>query len=400
MTVAARYRPHTPEFRRVSIALFLAGLATFATIHCTQALLPLLADAFRVSPATATLSLSATTLALGVTLVFLGPISDAVGRTTLMHVSLFASAVLTIAVALAPGWGLLVAGRAVVGIAVAGLPAVAVAYLREEIDHAAASGSIGLYIGGTGLGGMSGRLLAGGVADLFGWRWGIASIGILGVACAVAVVALLPPSRHFVPAKLDHRDQFLLTVGVLTDPVLLGLYLVGFTSMGTLAATFNALGFRLAAPPYSLSVGVVSLMFLAYALGSVSSARAGWLADRHGPQVVLIVSFVVAIVGELLTLFGSLWLVIVGLAIMTIGFFASHGVASGWVAARADHRDLGKAQAASLYLFSYYLGASAMGAVGSAVWSVGGWGGVTALTVGLLAAGLLASVAMRSTRRT
>lgn len=392
------YTPGTPPYRRVSLALFLAGLATFATIHGTQPLLPLLAQTFHVSPATSALSLSATTFALGITLIFLGPISDAIGRTRLMHASLTLSALLTLVAATIPHWGMLVAIRALIGVAVAGLPAVAVAYLREEIHPASVARATGLYIGGTGLGGMAGRLLSGFVADFFGWRWALASIGILGLACAAATLALLPPSRGFTPATLRPRELTRRTREVITDPVLLGIDVIGFVSMGTLAATFNALGFRLTAAPYNLPIGLVSLLFVVYALGSVASAQAGKLAGRYGAPRVAAAAFAVAIAGELITLARPVALILIGLATMTVGFFASHGVASGWVSAHAVEHGQGTGQAASFYLFSYYLGASVMGAVGNACWSAYHWPGVVALTTALLVVGLVISLVCRGPR--
>lgn len=394
------HQPGQRAYRNTTVALFLAGLVTFATLYCTQPLLPLLAQVFSLSPTQTALSVSATTLTLGIALLFLGPISDAIGRTNVMLASLFATALLTLLSAFSPTWTMLLAARALLGVCVAGLPAVAVAYLREEIHAAAASRATGLYIGGTALGGMSGRLVTGALADLFGWRAAIAGIGLLALACALAVWRLLPRSQHFVPQPLSPKVLTSKTLALLGNRVQLALMAVAFLGMGAFVAGFNAMGFRLAAPPYDLSVGVAGLVFLVYALGSWSSARAGRATEEHGSRTVLLGGLTLHLAGIALTAAGPLPLVVLGLSLVSVGFFAAHGVASGWVSANAVHHGLGTGQAASLYLFAYYLGSSTAGTAAGWAWSGWAWPGVTALTGGLVLTALaLVLLAGRTTRR-
>ena len=80
----------------------------------------------------------------------------------------------------------------------------------------------------------------------------------------------------------------------------------------------------------------------------------------------------------------SLPVLVAGLSLLVVGFFAVHGVASGWVPARAHAGGVSAGQAASLYTFTYYLGSSVFGSLGAKVWSDVGWSGVVALTVMLL----------------
>lgn len=379
------YQPGTAPYLRVVAALFLAGLASFATIHSTQPLLPEIAAAFGLTPAQSTLCLSATTLSLGVAMLFVGPLSDSLGRVRLIHASLLLGAVLTLVLAFVHSWEVLVALRALSGVVLAGLPAVAVPYLREEVDPASAARATGLYIGGTGLGGMSGRLLAGAAADVWGWSGGLAAVGVLGLASALVVVVLLPPSRGFRPVPLRPATLWHNTVRALSDPGLLALDAIGFLSMGALGATFNAVGFRLSHAPYLLSPGLIGLVFGVYAFGSVASARAGRLADRIGPRPVVVGALVIAVVGELVSLLAPLPVVVAGIALVTIGFFACHGTVSAWVGARAARVGAGAGQASSLYLFWYYVGSAVAGTTAGAVWSAGGWGLVVAMTAGMFA---------------
>jgi YNFM family putative membrane transporter len=162
------------------------------------------------------------------------------------------------------------------------------------------------------------------------------------------------------------------------------LYGIAGCSIGVLVAVFNVLGFRLADAPFDLGLGAAGLVFLVYPLGTVSSAVFGRLADKHGRRAVLPLGCLAAFPGVLLTLPASLPVVVVGLGLLTIGFFGVHGVASGWVPARAHAGGVTVGQAASLYLFTYYLGSSVFGSLSGQAWTAAGWPGVVALATVLL----------------
>lgn len=382
---------------RVSVALFAAGLATFALLYSVQPLLPELSAEFGVGATASTLSLSLSTATLAVTLLLVGPMSEVVGRTRLIHLSLFSSAVVGILCAVAPSWHTLLLLRTLQGVTLAGLPAIGMAYLREEVHERVHARAAGLYVAGTAMGGMSGRLVAGALGELGGWRLALGAIAVIALACAVLVRLLLPPSRNFspAPARLGHLAR--MSGRLVTDPALLALYGIAATLMGAFVAVYNAISFRLVGPPYDLSLAAAGLVFLVYPLGAASSAFAGGLASRLGRRPVLPVCCLVTVAGLLLTLFAPLAMVVLGLAVMTVGFFAAHGIASGWVATRAHVGVGGTGPAASLYLFAYYVGSSVFGSAGGDMWSRGGWPAVVALAGGLAAVGLVLSLLLART---
>jgi MFS transporter, YNFM family, putative membrane transport protein len=175
-----------------------------------------------------------------------------------------------------------------------------------------------------------------------------------------------------------------MTRRALTDRALLALYAIGACSMGAFVALFNAMGFRLTSAPFDLGLGAAGLVFLVYPLGSVGSVVAGRLADRFSRRAVAPVGCLIFAAGVFLTLPDLLPLVVLGLAVLTVGFFAVHGVASGWVPARAHAGGVAAGQAASLYLFAYYLGSSVFGSVTGQAWTLGGWAGVVVLALALV----------------
>jgi MFS transporter, YNFM family, putative membrane transport protein len=412
LPLSLRYhQPGQPGYRRLLVALFVAGVATFAALWSTQPLIGILAQRFSLPESQAAWSVSVATLLLGIGMLVAGPLSDRWGRTTMIKGSLFATAALGAVCALAPSWPVLLAARAAQGLALAGTPAVALVYLREEVHAGVHPRATGLYIGGTAMGGMTGRLLVGALAELDGWRWAIGGIAALCGVCALLVAYYLPASRH--PARLRYqaarapgqdravtsRGRELAAVGrALGDRKLLALYIIAGTLMSAFVALYNVLGLRLTTAPYRLSVFDASLVFCVYPLGSLSSATAGRLAERLGRPRVVLLGILFAIAGLAITLATPLTAVVVGIAMITVGFFAAHGVASGWATALGQRRQAAS-QASAFYLFSYYLCSTIFGAVGAGLWSSGKWPATAAMAAGLMA--IAAIIAAREvTRRT
>ena len=391
------HRAGAREFRRASLAIFLSGVAVFAMLYLPQALLPELTRAFGVSPVASTLAISVSTGGLALGLLVLGPLSDRRGRTAIVHSGLAVSAALAVAVPLAPSWEFLLVVRALQGVALAGLPAVGVAYLREELHPSISARAIGLFIGGNAIGGLTGRLLGGFLTDLGGWRTACAAVAALGVVCALAVRLLLPPSRRFerVPRGRPLARQLSEAV---TDPVLVGNYGFAALLMGSFVAVYNAATFRLEGP-YGLTTSLASLVFLSYLLGSGASPVAGWLAGRSSPGPVVPVSVAIMGGGLALTLAEPLGVFVAGIAVVTVGFFAAHGAASGWVATRAALGGRPVGQAAALYSFWYYAGSSVGGTVAGRAWEAGGWPAVVLFTGSMTAAALVLTVVLARTRR-
>lgn len=376
----------SPAYRRISIALFLAGFATFSLLYCVQPLLPAFTQEFGVSPAASSLALSLTTGFLALAILCASALSEALGRRGLMFGSMCGAAVLTVVVALTPDWHALLLARAIEGLVLGGVPAVAMAYLAEEIEPDGLGFAMGLYVGGTAFGGMVGRVGIGVLTEFSSWRVAMATLGVVDLLAAIGFVLLLPASRHFVRrtgfAPRRHIGHWL---AHLRHGGMASLFLIGFLVMGAFVTVYNYAGFRLMAPPYNLGQTQVSLLFAVYLFGIVASSMAGAMADRLGRRPVLVAGLVVAGLGVLMTLLHALAGMAAGVVLLTIGFFVAHSVASGWVGRMAAQA---KGHAASLYLLAYYAGSSVMGSVGGWAWTHGGWPAVAGFTGTLLAIAL------------
>jgi YNFM family putative membrane transporter len=378
-------RHGTPEFRRTNLALFSAGFATFALLYCVQPLMPVFARDFHVSAAESSLSLSLTTGLLAPAMIVAGALSEARGRKPMMVGSLFLSALLAVISAFVHRWDVFLFTRALAGLAFAGLPAVSMAYLSEEVHPGSIGLAMGLAIGGNGLGGMVGRMITSLITDALSWRYALGAMGVLGLIATFIFWRTLPPSRHFQRRPLRIGALLATFAEQFRDPRLVALYAEGFLVMGAFVTSYNYITYHLLEPPYSLSHAAVGFIFVVYLVGIFASAWAGARADRAGRRRMLVVMILVMLVGIGLTATRPLGLVIFGIATVTFGFFGAHSVASSWVGLRAKHA---KAQAAALYLFFYYLGSSVAGAAGGLFWGMARWPGVVAFVAGMLTVAL------------
>ncbi|MFL4906608.1 MFS transporter [Streptomyces sp. MMS24-I2-30] len=375
-----RLAPGDPGYRRISFALFLAGVATFALLYSTQALLPLISGEFGVAASDASWTVAAATGGLALFVLPMSSLSERFGRRTVMTASLAVAVAVGLLVPFAPSLGVLVVLRAVQGAALAGLPASATAYLAEEVRPRALVTAIGLFVAGNSVGGMSGRIITGWVAQEWGWRVAVGVVGVLAVGCAVAFRMLLPAPRHFTPGSLRPRVLLRTVRDHLADPLLCRLYAIGALFMTVFGGVYTVIGYRLSEAPFGLPQGIVGSIFVVYLVGTVSSAAAGRLVLRLGRRGTLYLAGGTTAAGLLVSLVPSLPLVLLGLVLITAGFFAGHAAASSAVSRTATH---GRAQAAALYQSAYYIGSSAGSTVGALAFHASGWSGTVG--VGVLA---------------
>ncbi|MCX5050625.1 MFS transporter [Streptomyces sp. NBC_00201] len=389
----SRMAPGGPGYRRMSFALFLAGVATFALLYSTQALLPLISGEFGVAASEASWTVAAATGGLAVFVLPMSALSERFGRRTVMTASLAVAVTVGLLVPFAPSLTSLVVLRAVQGAALAGLPASATAYLAEEVRPKALVTAIGLFVAGNSVGGMSGRVITGWVAQEWGWRVAVGVIGAIAVGCAVAFRLLLPAPKHFVAGSLRPRVLARTVRDHLSNPLLRRLYAIGALFMTVFGGVYTVIGYRLTEAPFSLPQGIIGSVFLIYLVGTVSASTAGRLVGRLGRRGALYLAGGTTASGLVLSLAGSVVPVLLGLVLITAGFFAGHAVASSAVSKTAT---TGRAQASALYQSSYYVGSSAGSTVGALAFHASGWAGTVG--VGLLAVLGVVTITVLGTR--
>ncbi|MGE7605995.1 MFS transporter [Peribacillus frigoritolerans] len=367
--------PAGKSFRKTILALFLGSFVTFADLYSTQPVIPVFAKQFGVSPAMASLTLSFATGTLALCLLLVSFFSENIDRKKIMGTALTLSALLSICVSfIQDDLYILIAIRAIQGAVLAGFPAIAMAYINEEFHPKSLGYVMGIYVSGSSIGGLAGRLIVGVLTDHFSWNIAIGSLGALSLIISLAFWWMLPPSQHAVRVRVSLSRIKTSLINNLRNNRLVLLFGMAFLLMGSFVTVYNFVGIPLMGPPYHLSQTLIGFIFIIYLVGTFSSTWMGKLADQYSRRGVLLIGIAIMLMGALLTLLAPLLLKIMGLALFTFGFFGAHSIASSWVGSLADKSE--KAQASALYLLFYYAGSSIVGASGGLFLMKFGWGGV------------------------
>lgn len=376
----------TQQYWRTLSALFLGSIASYGMMYSVQPLIPVFSDQYGMSPSMASLAMSFTTGGMALSMLAIVFLSGFLDRKTTMTVALLGSAILTVIVALCTDFNTLLICRAMLGLVVAGFPAIAVAYINEEFEPSITGLVIGIYISGTSIGGLVGRFVVSLLTDFVSWQKALWVMGFAGVLIGLWFYFGIPKSKHFFASRRLPENVLGTLAHSLRNNMLLPLFIISFLIMGALMAIYNYIGYPLKAPPYNLSQTAIGGLFTLYLVGTFSSTFMGNRADRYGNGKILFFSISIMLVGALITLFNPLVVKIIGLAIFTFGFFGSHSTACSWVGKCCDGD---KAQSGTLYLLFYYFGSSVFGTVGGIFLHSYGWEGVIGLVAIILVSALL-----------
>lgn len=382
--------PTAKRNRRIRLCMFVSGLSVFAQLYLFQPLLPELCQFFGVEMAASSLAVSLSTIGMAAGLLFFAFTADSIARERLMGMALIASSLLTLATAFAVSFPLLLALSFLKGATLAGVSAVALAYLTEEIDKTVIGAAISLYLSGNTIGGMSGRVAGTLIAGWHGWQAAAVGIGIASLLLGMLFFRLIPHSTNFRPVPVSFHTKSRQMHRLLSQHTFLSMFLIATLIMGTFVSVYNYISFILSSPAFHLPHHLIAMVFLMYTTGVAGSFVAGNLSDRHAPEKLL-QGFLLLMGAGLLMLFHlRLWSIVGGLGVFTFAFFAAHTVASRIVSVNASEA---KSSATSLYWLFYYAGSGIVGTLTGLVLSHFDWNVFLAVLLGLTALAFITSAA-------
>ena len=386
-----RLSPKQGKQSRLIWALCLASVVVYINLYTVQGMLPLIAEHFDVTGAHSTLVLSVTSFTLAFSLLFYAVISDRVGRLKPIVISLWLLACSNLLLIFATDFDSLVWVRLLQGVLLAAVPAIAMAYFKEQLAPEFMLKAAATYITANSLGGIFGRLFGGLMSQHLSWQQSMGLVFIVTLI-GVAIVTFLLPRREIKPqlahssakpAKLVRLQQDIQGFwGHITDRKMSLVFIIGGLAFMMMVNQFSFIQLHLMALPYELSRFNATLIFLCYLSGTFASyLSAKWIV-RFGSIILFKAAFLLMVFGTLLTLVDTLWAIVLGFLITASGFFLTHSCCNSFVAIRAvNHR----AKATSLYLCCYYLGAALGGPYLMVFWQHSLWQGVVVGSLTLLA---------------
>ncbi|TEW54416.1 MFS transporter [Psychromonas sp. RZ22] len=358
------------EYYQVSAALAFGSFLVFCNLYLFQPMLPILADHFSVSATKINWLLAAGTFTLALMLLPWAFASELIGRRKVLLISLFLLPLIGLTSLLTNNLTLLIISRALMGMALAGFTAVAVAYMAEEFSAKAFSHGIGAYISANSLGGISGRIFGGMITDHFNWQTAIACMALLSLIGAIIVALVLPKQKQVCYQTSQLSQYHRIVIQHLKNKKIFFAMLIGGVNFALFINIYTVTGFRLVSAPYSLPVSIASMIFLCYLSGTISSRLVGIWCQYFNPVIGMLFGAIISLIGLLVTSNDSLIIIIIGLNLLSFGAFFTHSLAYGWVSQQAKNA---KSTATALYLVHYYVSGSIGGFYLIYCWQHGGW---------------------------
>jgi len=362
------------------------GLAV-ANVYYAQPLLDAMADAFKLSPASIGIVITLTQVGYGVGLLLLVPLGDLLNRRRLIVTQTLLSVAALLVIALASNGTWLLIGMTLTGL-LAVVTQVLVAYAATLAIPAQRGHVVGVITSGIVVGILLARTVAGGMADLAGWRAIYLLSAGLTLVMALLLFRVLPKDESQQPATSYAALMTSVFSLFREEPVLRQRAILALLTFAGAMVLWTPMVLPLAAPPLSLSHSEIGLFGLAGAAGALAAARAGHLADRGLGQWVSGLSLLLMLGSWLPIAFtqSSLWALLLGVITLDLGLQAVHVTSQSMI---YSVRPQAQSRLTAGYMLFYSVG-SAVGSIAStAMYAWAGWPGVCWLGAGINIVALL-----------
>jgi predicted MFS family arabinose efflux permease len=371
-----------------SLVIGLTAFLTVVDLFATQAILPMLAAHYRVSPAAMGTAVNASTLGMAAAGLAVAAFGRRIDRRRGVLASLLLLAIPTALLSVAPGLAAFTLLRVTQGLFMATAFTLTLAYLAEHCSAAASASAFAAYITGNVASNLFGRMLAAALVDHLGLAanfWIFAALNLSGALLVHLTLSRTPPMA----SAPGPRNPFAVWAAQLRDPALRAAFGLGFCILFAFIGTFTYVNFVLVQPPFAVGMMMLGAVYLVFLPSILTTPLAGRTVSRLGTRPALWAALGSAALGLPLLLAASLAVVLAGLVLVGVGTFLAQAIATGFVG-RAAMSD--RAAASGLYLASYFLGGLAGSALLGQAFDQLGWAAcVAGVGLALAAGGLLAA---------
>lgn len=365
--------PATALLRRLLIGL--TAFLTLVDLFATQAILPSLAAAYRVTPAAMGFAVNASTIGMAISGLVVAFFSRRIDRRRGIFVSLALLAIPTALLAVAPSLPIFTALRIAQGLCMSAAFTLMLAYLAEHCSEREVAAAFAAYITGNVASNLFGRLMSAALADTLGIAGNFYVFAALNLAGAALVHFTLSRTPSMLMPMSSARSPWSVYAEHLRNPALRTAFALGFLILFVFLGVFTYVNFVLRRPPLALAPMTLGFVYFVFAPSMFTTPVAGKLVARFGVRPACIGGLAVAIIGLPLLVLPSLPAVLAGMVLVAAGTFFAQATTTGFVG-RAATTD--RASANGIYLASYFLGGLVGAAVLGQVFDGLGWGAVVA----------------------
>jgi predicted MFS family arabinose efflux permease len=355
------------------VRTFVIGLTAFLTVvdlFATQALLPTLANAYKVSPAAMGVAVNASTFGMAVAGLAVALFSRKIDRRRGILASLMLLAVPTALLSVAPDLVSFAMLRVAQGLFMSAAFTLTLAYLGEHCTAKESAGAFAAYITGNVASNLVGRLFSAAIADHFGLAANFYVFAVLNLSGAVLVYFTVARATPMAAVTHSERSPFATWVDLLRNKALRSAFGIGFFILFAFIGTFTYVNFVLVADPFAIGMMSLGFVYFVFLPSIMTTPLAGRAVARFGTRGTLWGALAVAGAGLPLLLSSSLTPVLIGLALVGVGTFFAQATATGFVS-KAATTDRGSAS--GVYLACYFLGGLAGSAILGQLFVQFGW---------------------------
>ena len=394
VTAAAPLHGHAHAIANARRSAVIGTIAflTLVDLFATQAILPMLAQAYRVTPAAMGVAVNASTLGMAIGGLGIALAGSRVRRRSGIVVSLALLSVPTALLASAHDLTEFTLLRIVQGLFMSSAFTLTLAYLGEACSMVNSPGAVAAYITGNVASNLIGRMMAAGLAGHFGLAVNFHAFAALNLASALLAGVTIHEGMRMADAN-GAASGFAAWIAHLRNAALWPAFAIGFCILFAFIGTFTYVNFVLVRPPLSLGMMAVGLSYLAFLPSVLTTPLAGRAARSIGTRRTFFASLAVAGVGLALLLAPNLPVVVTGMVLVACGTFFAQAVATGYVGRTATSA---RSAASGLYLASYFAGGLVGSFVLGQVFDRFGW----AACIGGVGAALLAAALLSARLRT
>ena len=266
------------------LALAAAAFVSGANLRLFDALLPTVAEDFAVPPTTASIVVTAFTLAYGLFQIVHGPLGDRVGKLRVIGGATLIASAASLGCAFAPTLAWLAVLRFATGIGAAAIVPLALAWIGDNTPYEKRQATLGRFLGFTLMGQILGPALGGALAEFISWRRVFDVMAIVFLAVSVVLFSVDRHARAPASVSNSRGNVWRNYAAVLGDRwvriMILTVFLEGGLFYGAFAYTGAYLKER-----YGLSYLVIGGMLAGFGLGGVIySLLVKWLLARLGEK--------------------------------------------------------------------------------------------------------------------
>jgi predicted MFS family arabinose efflux permease len=352
--------PALPRF--AVLVLSLAAFASGVSLRLTDPLLPLFSREFGVSLGSAAATITAFSIAYGLSQLFFGPVGDRFGKYRVIAWACVACALTAALCGLAQGFTLLVGARLVAGATAAAIIPLSMAWIGDVVPYDQRQPVLARFLIGQILGLSTGVFVGGFAADHLSWRVPFFGIALFFVAISLALFAInrrLPANARLTKLVEGHALRRMVSefAQVLAKPwarvVLTTVFLEGAFLYGAFAFIATHLHAH-----FGLALGTAGSILMVFGFGGLLFALASAALVRGLGEVGLTRYGGIQLAGSLLAtgLAPVWWWALPGCFGAGLGFYMLHNTLQINATQMAPER---RGAAVSAFASCFFLGQAA-----------------------------------------